>query len=118
MQYLGEAGYLQSVERILKVRQRFLDGIRAIDGLEVWGEPHAYNFGFGSRSFDIYAVADGMADRGWVSGRGTTPPSILLMVHRAHEATVDDYLSDLTEVVAAVKEGKIESRGERDVSAV
>lgn len=118
MQYLGEEGYTQSVERILNVRQRFLDGIGAIDGLEVWGEPHAYNFGFGSRSFDIYAVADGLEDRGWVSGRGTSPLSICLMVHRAHEATVDDYLSDLAEVVKAVKAGKIESRGESEVYAV
>ena len=118
MQYLGEEGYLRSVERILNIRQRFLDGIRAIDGLEILGEPHAYNFGFTSTSFDMYAVADGMADRGWVSSRVTSPRAIFLMVHRAHEPSVDDYLSDLAEVVDAVVAGKIKSRDATDVSAV
>lgn len=118
MQYLGEEGYLQSVERILNIRQCFLDGIRAIDGLEVLGEPHAYNFGFTSQEFDMYAVADGMAERGWVSNRVTSPRSIFLMVHRAHETSVEDYLSDLAEVVEAVKAGNIKHRGATDVSAV
>ena len=117
MQYLGEGGYLRSVERILNIRQRFVDGIRAIDGLEVLGEPHAYSFGFTSQEFDMYAVADGMTARGWVSNRVTQPRSIFLMVHRAHETSVDDYLNDLAEVIEAVKAGKIHHRGTTDVSA-
>lgn len=106
MHYLGEEGYLKSVKSILGIKQRFMDGIRAIMGLEIWGEPQAYHFSFGSKSFDIFAVADGMADRGWEIGRGIEPASILLMIHLSHEPIVDDFIRDLAEVVQAVKAGK------------
>ena len=118
MQYLGEEGYLKSVECILGIKQRLMDGIRAIDGLEIWGEPHAYHFGFGSNSFDVFAVADGMDDRGWGTRRGTEPPSIMLMLNMSHKSIVDDYIRDLAEVVEAVKPGKIHTRGERAAYSV
>ena len=64
MNYLGEEGYLRIVERILGTRDRFIDGINSIEGLEVFGTPHAYLVAFGSKSLDIYAVHDGMSDPG------------------------------------------------------
>ena len=118
MHYLGEEGYLKSVKSILGIKQRFMDGIRSIEGLEIWGEPQAYHFGFGSKSFDIFAVGDGMADRGWGIGRGMAPPSILLMINLSHEPIVDDFIRDLAEVVEAAKAGEIQARGEKAIYAV
>ena len=118
MHYLGEEGYRKSVQSILGIKQRFMDGIRSITGLEIWGEPQAYHFAFGSKSFDIFAVADGMADRGWGIGRGIEPPSILLMINLSHQPIVDDFMRDLAEVVAAAKAGKIQARGEKAIYAV
>jgi glutamate/tyrosine decarboxylase-like PLP-dependent enzyme len=110
LNYLGEEGYLERVSKILDTRERFLDGIRGIDGLEIWGEPEAYLIAFGSNAFDIFAVDEGMAERGWLSSRLLDPAAIHLFLDMSHTSIVDDYLCDLTEVVKAVKSGKIQSR--------
>ena len=109
MNYLGEEGYREIVSGILAVRDRFVDGIRAIEGLEIWGEPHAYLLAFGSASFDIYAVDEGMAAREWIGSRLADPPAIHLFFDRSHEGVADDYMRDLAEVVEAVREGNIRS---------
>ena len=115
LNYLGEEGYLERVGKILDIRGRFLDGIREIDGLEIWGEPEAYLIAFGSNTFDIFAVDEGMAERGWLGSRLLDPSAIHLFLDISHAAIVDNYLSDLAEVVRTVKSGKIQSR-KRDAS--
>ena len=110
LNYLGEEGYLERVSKILDTRERFVDGIREIDGLEIWGEPEAYLIAFGSNAFDIFAVDEGMAERGWLSSRLLDPPAIHLFLDMSHTSIVDDYLLDLAEVVNTVKSGKIQSR--------
>ena len=110
LNHLGEEGYLERVGKILDIRERFLDGIREIDGLEIWGKPEGYLIAFGSNTFDIFAVDEGMAARGWLGSRLLDPPSIHLFLDMSHAAIVDDYLSDLAEVIKAVKSGRIQSR--------
>jgi glutamate/tyrosine decarboxylase-like PLP-dependent enzyme len=115
MSYLGEEGYLRIVGSILEARDRMVTGIGAIDGLEVNGEPHAYILTFGSEELDIYAVAEGMEARGWLSGLGLEPDSIHLFLNGSHAPAVDGYLADLASVVAEVKAGRIVSTGARAV---
>lgn len=115
LNYLGEEGYLERVSKILDTRERLLDGIREIDGLTIWGKPEAYLIAFGSNTFDIFAVDEGMAERGWLGSRLLDPPSIHLFLDISHAAIVDDYLSDLAEVVRVAKSGKIRSQ-KRDAS--
>ena len=110
LNYLGEEGYLERVGKILETRGRFLEGIREINGLEIWGEPQAYLIAFGSKAFDIFAVDEGMAERGWLSSRLLEPPAIHLFLDMSHASIVDDYLHDLAEVVSVVRSGKILSR--------
>jgi len=116
--YLGEEGYLRLVGVILKARDSIATGIAAIPGLRVWGEPHAYMIAYGSDEIDIFAVDDGMIERGWRAMRGLEPDSVHLFVDASHEpAVVERYLADLADVVAQVKAGKIEARGEGAVYA-
>ena len=110
MNYLGEEGYLKIVGDILETKTRFVDGINAIDGLRVFGEPHAYLVSFGSDSFDIYAVHDGLTDRGWTSNRIVDPQGIHLFFDNSHHSIVEDYLTDLALVVDEVKAGRITRR--------
>ena len=84
MNYLGRGGYREVVKTQIDIREQLIDGIRAIDGLEVWAKPQAFNFAFGSRELDIFAVADGMTDNGWTLGRASEPASIQLMITVAH----------------------------------
>ncbi len=110
MNFLGESGYLEIVEPILRTRQRLIAGIAAIDGLQIWGNPDAYLVSFGSTDFDIFAVADGLSDRGWQTNRLANPASIHLFLDAGHEQSVDSYLDELNSVTDAVKSGEIQSR--------
>ena len=110
LNYLGEEGYLERVGKILETRERFLEGIREINGLEIWGEPQAYLIAFGSNVCDIFAVDESMTERGWLSSRLLEPPAIHLFLDMSHASIVDDYLHDLAEVVSVVRSGKILSR--------
>jgi len=118
MNYLGEEGYLRIAGALIAIKKRLIAGINAIDGLEVWGTPHGHHITFGSRSVDIMTVGDGMEERGWMCGRGTEPPYLLLFLNMAHTDAVDDYLSDLAGVVKAVKAGKVKRRATEAVYAV
>jgi glutamate/tyrosine decarboxylase-like PLP-dependent enzyme len=118
MNYLGQDGYRERVRAILDIRDQIIKGIRSIPALEVWGEPHAYNFSFGSKQIDIDAVADGLADREWLVGRALEPPSIQLMVNMAHKDIVEPFITDLAAAVRDVEAGRRQSRGEKAVYAI
>lgn len=106
--FLGEAGYQTIVADILASRDRLVAGINAIDATFVCGSPEAYLVAYGSDSLNAYAIADGMEARGWVQGRLKLPPAAHLFLDRSHTADViDEYLSDLREVVDGVRSGAI-----------
>ena len=110
LHHLGAEGYIDIVGKMLDIRDRFIDGIRGINGLDIWGEPQAYLIAFGSKTLDIFAVDEGMAERGWLSSRLIHPPSIHLFLDMSHESVVEEYVRDLAEVVEAVKTGTFRSR--------
>ena len=118
LRYLGRDGYQERVRAILDIRDRLIAGIRLVPELGILGEPHAYQFNVASEAVDVYAVADGLADRSWVVGRAQEPPSVQLMVNAAHADVVDDFLADLGAVMADVRAGSLKSRGQPAVYAV
>ncbi len=111
MHYFGHAGYAKLAETVMRTTRALIHGINRIPGLEVWGEPDMSVLAFGSRTLDIYAVADGMSAKGWYVNRQAVPPAIHLVVTPAHEPIVDAYLRDLEAVTGAVARGEIGSRG-------
>lgn len=111
MQYLGQDGYLRLAERTMKATQALIEGIDAIEGLRVLGHPDMSVFAYGGRSLDIFAVADGLADRGWYVNRQDRPPGIHLKVDPTQDAVVEAYLADLRAVVQQVAMGHLTSRG-------
>lgn len=111
MQYLGEAGYLDLVDRAMNATRALIDGINAIDGLHVFGRPDMSVFAYGSDTLDIYAVADGLAELGWYVNRQSGPPSIHLKVDPTQAAIVETYLADLVRVTNGVAAGEITSKG-------
>ena len=105
MTHLGEEGYLRIYEAQRRIRERLTEGIEAIEGLAVLGRPHALHVTFYADGFDIFAVEEGTAARGWRSIRMREPDSILLWLNMKHAASVDDYLSDLAKVADEVRRG-------------
>lgn len=111
MNYLGEEGYLRIAAQSLRLTRALIEGINAIAGLEVWGDPVMNKFGYGSRVLDITAVADLLENRGWYIGRQQDPPGINLHVLPVHEPIVEAYLRDLADATARVNRGEVKSQG-------
>ncbi len=113
LNYLGEEGYLRLARDILQAQALLIEGISSIDGLEIFSEPELGIFIFGSHAFDIFAVADGLDDLGWVTNRCTEPPAIHLLLTPNHLGVVPEYLRDLAATVEEVRDGKRTSRTTR-----
>ena len=114
MTYLGERGYLDRTDRTLRYLRRWWDAIASIEGLEVMGRPAMSVFAVTSKTLDIFAIAAGMADRGWEVFPDTYPvPALRYMQSPGHEPYVDRYVADLREVAELVRGGKLSSEGGR-----
>ena len=111
LNYLGEDGYLRLAREVMQAKEALINGVRSIDGLETWGDPELSIFTFGSRSFDIFAVADVLAEAGWVPNRLTEPPGIHHLITPVHLPVVEEYLSDLAYAVEKARSGKTATPG-------
>ena len=70
-------------------------GVTAIGGLRIWGKPDSSIFTFGSDRFDIFAVADRLETRGWVSFRLLDPKGLHMQCDPFPDQIVDAFLADL-----------------------
>jgi sphinganine-1-phosphate aldolase len=100
MHYLGHEGYLNIAREVMQARDKLKDGINAIDGLYILGEPSMSVMGMAARRpLDIYEIGDHMSERGWHMDRQQTPNSLHLTINRAHIISADAFLEDLREAV-------------------
>jgi len=95
---LGEEGYLRLADTVRRASRRFREGIAAIDGLRVTGDPVAGVFEISSDTLDMGAIGDVMDDRGWHLDR--QQGGLHAIVSPSHEAVVDEFLADLAAAVA------------------
>jgi glutamate/tyrosine decarboxylase-like PLP-dependent enzyme len=112
---LGEDGYLELTRRALAAKKQIVEGIRAIDGVRVLGQPPGTVIAFASSdpAIDIYAVADQLSDRGWHFDRQQSPPSVHLTIMAAHLDSAGAFLDDLAAAVQAVRSNpELKSRGD------
>jgi glutamate/tyrosine decarboxylase-like PLP-dependent enzyme len=103
-QHLGREGYRDVARRIMAMIGRYKDGIRAVPGLHVLGEPHLSIVAFGSTGFDIFRVSEVMAAKGWVPGLVQEPRAIHRMMSLIHADSMDEYLDDLRAAVGVVRQ--------------
>jgi glutamate/tyrosine decarboxylase-like PLP-dependent enzyme len=109
--HLGEPGYLRLARRVRDTTQALRQGIAAIPGLFVYGEPAMSVFAFGSRTHDVFAIGDVMDAKGWHLDRQKGPDALHLMVSPEHHRVVEGFLADLGE--AAKNPGKAGMREAR-----
>ncbi len=103
MNFLGEEGYLALARRVITTADRLREGIAAIPGLRILGDPPASVMAFACERGDPYRLADAMENRGWHLDRQHLPPSLHLMVTPAHEPVVETFLRDLAEAAHEVE---------------
>src|SRR5262249_22030816 len=62
---IGESGYIEAARRILQTGARIRDGIAAIPGLSVLGDPLWVVAFAADDGLDVYQVMENMGHRGW-----------------------------------------------------
>lgn len=107
MHYLGEAGYIRLTQQAMRASTHMIQGIKAIPGFQLFGEPVMGVFAYGSPERDMAAVAAGMEERGWFVHPQRRPPGIHVMLSPGHEPFVDGYLADLEDVVHQIDRGNV-----------
>jgi sphinganine-1-phosphate aldolase len=107
LQHLGEEGYKDLTRATIGATRQMIDGIGAIDGVAVLGEPEAHLLamvvepGWEDR-LDIFTVGDALLARGWFHDRQGPPDSLHATVSAGNAPVIGDYLTDLRACVDEV----------------
>jgi glutamate/tyrosine decarboxylase-like PLP-dependent enzyme len=106
MQHLGQDGYLRLTAEARTAAERLIDAIRSIPGLVVRGEPAATLVAFGTEddALDVFAIGDGLLQRGWYLDRQGPPPSLHATVNAVHATVMDQFVADLRDAAAEARE--------------
>ena len=99
MNHLGEAGYLAIADTVMKTVTKLREGIGAIEGISILGDPAMSILAIGSSRLNVYEVGDELTMRGWHMDRQQYPPSLHLTVTHAHAQVADQFLHDLEQSV-------------------
>lgn len=102
LNYLGEDGYLEITDIVMRTAKVFQDGINALPDLKVLSNPEMSVFAIASDSIDVYDLADELALRGWHLDRQHFPPSLHVTVNYVHAQVAAEFLSDLETAVGVV----------------
>lgn len=113
MQHLGEEGYTRLVKEVMESAERIKQGVRAIDGLHLIGDPPASLLAIAADRLDIYQVADEMSARSWHLDRQHKPACLHLTVNYAHVGQAEAFLRDLGASVEAVRRARLRRAGQR-----
>ena len=100
-QFLGHAGYRRLARKTLDTKERLIQHIRQIAGLEVLQPSELSILLYRSidNRVDIDRVADLMGQKGWFVGRSREPRAVHLALNSVHAPIVDEYALDLEDAV-------------------
>ncbi len=113
-EFLGIEGYKQIAHDLMTFIDAYKTGIRAIDDLEIIGDPHLSIVAYRSPSFDVFRVAEIMQSKGWLPGLVQKPHGIHRMMSMLHAVSLDEYLADVRAAVGVVRQ---EGTGESVIKA-
>ena len=101
----GESGYITACHAIVGAARKIDHGIRENlhPDLHIMGSPITSVVAFSSKTLNIYDVGDLMARRGWDLNALQRPPALHIACTMLTLPVVDEFLRDLTRVVAEVK---------------
>lgn len=107
VQHTGERGYEELARRTLEGTRRFIDGARAIPGLEVLGAPDFCLVAVASRDASVFHITDELLERGFYVQpqlrHGAAPASLHLCLGPENATQVDALLDALRASVEAAR---------------
>ncbi len=111
MNYLGVEGYTAKAKVILETRAKLEQGLSAL-GYTVYGASKLMIINFGYDGLDLFKLWAALNKRGWWPGATTEPPALHMMLTPAHEAAMDDFLTDLALATEEAKSDDAEKADE------
>jgi glutamate/tyrosine decarboxylase-like PLP-dependent enzyme len=101
---MGESGYLEAAQRILKTTDWLKREMREISDIQVIGDP-LFMVAFQSDTLDVYKIMEYLTERNWGLNGLQLPPSIHICVTLRHteEGIKERFLEDLKAAVDYVK---------------
>jgi glutamate/tyrosine decarboxylase-like PLP-dependent enzyme len=102
---IGESGYLEAAKRILETGARIRDGVAAIPGLHVLGDPLWVTAFTADDGLNVYQVMENMNRRGWSLNGLQRPAAVHIAVTLRHTlpGVADRFLTDLADSVQEVR---------------
>jgi glutamate/tyrosine decarboxylase-like PLP-dependent enzyme len=111
MQFLGIEGYRRLTAQTIDATRRLVAGVRAVEGLQILGEPEAHLFALSSATLDVFALGDALQNRGgWHLDRQKPPDSLHATVSAGNVPVVNDFLHDLHACVDEVGGTRVTDR--------
>lgn len=105
MRFLGEDGYLNLTKVARLATEKLAAHLKSDSRLALRAEPETMLVCFGAadeNALDIFAVGDELWKRGWYVDRQEPPRSLHCTVNAAHENTIDDFITQLSDATDAV----------------
>jgi sphinganine-1-phosphate aldolase len=102
---MGERGYLEAAKRILETGAAIRDGVAAVPGLRVLGDPLWVTAFAADEGLDVYQIMENMGHRGWSLNGLQRPAAVHIAVTLRHTlpGVADRFLADLRESVEEVR---------------
>lgn len=99
---IGADGYMSLAKTMMETSYKFQDGVNAIKGLEIIGQPQMTLVAFRPTdpAINVYVLSDLMQKRGWTLEKQHKPDSIHCTLMPTHARIADQFLVDLKECVA------------------
>jgi len=110
MHYWGEEGYKNNAQRILDMKQAITDKVNELSGLFTW-DTHGPLMMIAAKDYNIQLVVGGMERKGWRLLGVATPPAIHLTLDVMNDSDLNQFLSDLEEIVQDIISGKQNEEG-------
>ncbi|MFC4003468.1 pyridoxal phosphate-dependent decarboxylase family protein [Prauserella oleivorans] len=111
LRHIGDDGYARLALDARAATAWIRDGVEVIDGLRVLGEPQSTLLAValdGEPGFDLFTVADEMAERGWYVqpqfAHGDSPANLHLTITAANRGNEPALLAALEAAVAAARD--------------
>jgi sphinganine-1-phosphate aldolase len=108
MQHLGVDGYVELTRQTLENADRMREGIRALPGVTVLGDPTYHLVAMAADPadpdpIDVFALGDALQRRGWFHDRQGPPDSLHSTVSNSNTGVIEDYLTALAEALDEVR---------------
>ena len=107
MKYLGEEGYTDLMRRSLEVRERYIEKLGAVDGVEPFVSDLSVLTIRPEKGLDMFAIMGGLYERQSYCLPSLQPPAMKVVLDPVTDEVVDTFVRDLDEVIPLVRKGEI-----------